>query len=52
MVMQGYFEKGNVQPLAEMVDMMRNMQMFESQQRAMKTTDDMLSQVTSRLGRL
>ena len=47
MVMQGYFEKGNVQPLAEMVDMMRNMQMFESQQRAMKTTDDMLSQVTS-----
>ena len=51
-VMQGYFEKGNVQPLAEMVDMMRNMQMFESQQRAMKTTDDMLSQVTSRLGRL
>ncbi len=52
MVMQGYFEKGNVQPLAEMVDMMRNMQMFETQQRAMKTTDDMLSQVTSRLGRL
>lgn len=52
MVMQGYFEKGNVKPLAEMVDMMRNMQMFESQQRAMKTTDDMLSQVTSRLGRL
>jgi flagellar basal body rod protein FlgG len=31
---------------------MRNMQMFESQQRALKTTDDMLSQVTSRLGRL
>ena len=52
MVMQGYFEKGNVEPLAEMVDMMRNMQMFESQQRALKTTDDMLSQVTSRLGRL
>jgi flagellar basal body rod protein FlgG len=52
LVMQGYFEKGNVEPLAEMVDMMRNMQMFESQQRALKTTDDMLSQVTSRLGRL
>lgn len=52
MVMQGYFEKGNVKPLAEMVDMMRNMQMFESQQKALKTTDDMLSQVTSRLGRI
>lgn len=52
MVMQGYFEKGNVQPLTEMVDMMRNMQMFESQQRAMKTTDGMLGQATSRLGRL
>ncbi len=51
MVMQGYYEKGNVQPLTEMVDMMRNMQMFESQQKAMKTTDDMLSQVTSRLGK-
>lgn len=51
-VMQGFYEKGNVQPLNEMVDMMRNMQMFESQQRALRTTDDMLSQVTSRLGRL
>jgi len=51
-VMQGYFEKGNVKPLAEMVDMMRNMQMFESQQRAMRTTDDMLSQVTNRLGKI
>ncbi len=52
MVMQGYYEKGNVKPLAEMVDMMRTMQTFESQQKALKTTDDMLSQVTSRLGRL
>lgn len=51
MVMQGFYEKGNVQPLTEMVDMMRNMQMFESQQRALKTTDDMLSQVTGRLGK-
>lgn len=51
MVMQGYYEKGNVQPLTEMVDMMRNMQAFESQQRALKTTDEMLSQVTTRLGR-
>ena len=51
MVMQGYYEKGNVNPLTEMVDMMRNMQAFESQQRALKTTDEMLSQVTTNLGR-
>jgi flagellar basal-body rod protein FlgF/flagellar basal-body rod protein FlgG len=51
MIMQGYYEKGNVNPLTEMVDMMRNMQAFESQQRALKTTDEMLSQVTTQLGR-
>ena len=51
-VMQGFFEKGNVQPLNEMVNMMRTMQMFETQQRAMKTTDEMLGQVTARLGRI
>ena len=50
-VMQGYYEKGNINPLNEMVDMMSNMQMFEAQQRAMRTTDEMLTQVTSRLGR-
>jgi flagellar basal body rod protein FlgG len=50
-IMQGYYEKGNVEPLNEMVDMMRNMQMFEAQQRAMRTTDETLAQVTSSLGR-
>jgi flagellar basal body rod protein FlgG len=50
-VMQGYYEKGNVQPLTEMVDMMRNMQMFETQQRALRTTDEMLTQVTTKLGK-
>lgn len=51
MIQQGYYEKGNVNPLNEMVDMMQNMQLFETQQRAMKTTDEMLQQVTTRLGR-
>lgn len=51
MVQQGFYEKGNVNPLNEMVDMMQNMQLFESQQRAMKTTDEILSSVTTRLGR-
>lgn len=50
-VMQGFYEKGNVEPLQEMVDMMRNSQMFEAQQRAMRTTDETLGQATSSLGR-
>lgn len=50
-IQQGYFEKGNVNPLTEMVDMMENMQLFESQQRVLRTTDEMLSQVTTRLSR-
>jgi flagellar basal-body rod protein FlgF len=49
-VMQGYFEKSNVETLTEMVTMMRTMQMFDSQQRAMRTTDETLGQVTTRLG--
>lgn len=50
-VMQGFYEKGNVEPLQEMVDMMQNSQMFEAQQRAMRTTDETLGQATSSLGR-
>lgn len=51
MVMQGYYEKGNVNPLHEMTDMMRNMQLFEAQQRALRTSDETLSQATNNLGR-
>ena len=50
-VVQGFYESGNVEPLAEMVDMTSNMRLFESQQKAMQTTDEILSQVTTRLGR-
>lgn len=50
-VMQGYFEKGNVQTLNEMADLIKNMQMFEAQQRAMRTTDELLSQANRALGR-
>jgi flagellar basal-body rod protein FlgF/flagellar basal-body rod protein FlgG len=50
-IVQGFYESGNVDPLMELVDMTRNMRMFESQQRAMRTTDEMLSQATTRLGR-
>lgn len=50
-VMQGYYEAGNVNPLNEMVDMMQTTKMFETQQRAIRTTDEMLGQATSKLGK-
>lgn len=50
-IVQGFYESGNVDPLMELVDMTKNMRMFESQQRSMRTTDEMLSQATTRLGR-
>lgn len=50
-IMQGYYEKGNVDPMNEMVDMMKTMQMFESQQRAIQSADETLSQAINNLGR-
>lgn len=50
-VMQGFYEAGNVNPLNEMVDMMKTTKMFESQQRAIRTTSEMLGKVTSKLGK-
>lgn len=50
-VMQGFYESSNVDPLNEMVDMMKTTKMFESQQRAITTTDQMLGQATSKLGK-
>lgn len=48
---QGFVESGNVNTLEEMTQMMTNLQLFESQQKAFKTTDEILQQVTTRLGR-
>lgn len=50
-IMQGYYESSNVDPLNEMVDMMKTTKMFESQQRAITTTNEMLGQATSKLGK-
>jgi flagellar basal body rod protein FlgG len=50
-VMQGYYETSNVDPLNEMVDMMKTTKMFESQQRAITTTDQMLGKATQELGK-
>ncbi len=49
-IQQGFFEAGNVDPLTEMTEMMTNMRLFESQQRALRTTDEMLGRVTTELG--
>ncbi len=50
-VMQGYYESSNVDALNEMVDMMKTTKMFESQQRAMTTSDEMLGRTTQQLGK-
>lgn len=51
LVNQGFYEGGNVNPLEEMIEMTTNMRLFESQQRAMRTHDEILSRVTTDLGR-
>lgn len=48
---QGFLEKGNVNPMEEMLAMTRNMRLFESAQRNMRSTDEIISEVTTRLGR-
>lgn len=50
-LMHGYYENGNVNVLMETVDMMRNMQLFESQQKALATTDETLTSAINSLGR-
>lgn len=48
---QGYYEGSNVSPLKEMVAMEKNLQLFESQQKVMKSTNQALSQATNNLGK-
>ncbi|HYX05220.1 MAG TPA: flagellar hook-basal body protein [Bacteroidales bacterium] len=50
-VMQGYYESSNVSSLNEMVDMMKTTKMFESQQRVIQTTDEMLGRAASQLAK-
>ncbi len=50
-ILQGYLEASNVDPLTGLVDMTKNMRLFQSQQRAMLTTNEVLSRVTNKLGR-
>jgi flagellar basal body rod protein FlgG len=49
-VRQGFLETSGVDPVTEMVDLMAHVRLFESQQRALRTTDDVLGTVTRDLG--
>lgn len=51
MVNQGFFETGNVNPLQEMISMTTDMRLFESQQRQLRTNDELLGRVTNNLSR-
>lgn len=48
---QGYYEAGNVNPLKELSEMMTNANLFESQQKVITTTDELLSRATNSLGK-
>lgn len=50
-VLQGHLEGGNVNPIAEMSDMITHFRLFESQQKMLQTTDQVLGQATRELGR-
>jgi flagellar basal body rod protein FlgG len=51
LVNQGFLEKGNANPLEEMLAMQKNLRLFESSQRNMRSTDEIIAEVTTRLGR-
>ncbi len=49
-VRQGFLEGSNVDAVGEMVELMSHVRLFESQQKALRTTDDVLAAVTRDLG--
>ncbi len=50
-VRQGVLELSNVNPMAEMTDMITHFRLFESQQKMLQTTDQALAVVTRDLGK-
>ncbi len=50
-IKQGFVEMSNVDPISEMSNMIQHFRLFESQQRLLQTTDQVLGQVTSELGK-
>jgi len=51
-VQQGVVETSNVNAVAEMTDMIKHFRLFESQQKALRTTDGVLSRATRDLGQM
>jgi flagellar basal-body rod protein FlgF len=50
-VIQGHLESSNVDVIAEMTEMIQHFRLFESQQKALQTTDSVLGAITRDLGR-
>ncbi len=50
-VHQGFVEGSNINPVHEMTEMIETFRMFESQQRSIRTTDQLLSTMVRDLGR-
>lgn len=50
-IMQGFIESSNVNSLSGLVDMTKNMRLFQSQQRVMKSMNETLAMTTTKLGR-
>lgn len=50
-VRQGFVENSNVNPLAEMTEMITHFRLFESQQKVLQTNDQILGHVTRELGK-
>lgn len=50
-IIQGHLEGSNVNPISEMTDMISNFRLFESQQKMLQTTDQILGSVTRELGK-
>ncbi|QXD16012.1 flagellar basal-body rod protein FlgF [Rhodocaloribacter litoris] len=48
---QGYLEQSNVDPLRALTEMIEQHRLFESQQRSLRTDDELLGRVTRELGR-
>ncbi len=50
-VLQGYVEESNVEPVREMTDMIAQFRLFESQQKTLQSTDQLLATITRDLGK-
>ena len=52
LIMQGFIEQSNVNSVREMVEMINITRAYEANQKVIQTTDSMLEQVTTSVGRV